>query len=246
MNNANIYTHECMGDHLICYGGVKELAKNYNKVSVRTFKPGTLHFENIKRLYSSIPNVEVISSKEAENWNFNNCIIFGSTQWWFDQVKQWYYNPQLPYTLGENMIFDRFWYNMIKLPLDLKWKNFYLQRDLERENAIFYNMLGLKDGDSYIFIHEDPLNKDEDRTIKRKYIDRKFRLINMTDLPDISILDTTYLIERAKEVHVINSGFLTFIDLMNITHNNLNYHKYARPNPVEQVALRLNWNIINV
>jgi len=243
MNTVNIYTHECIGDHLISYGAVKELAKPYDKVFVRTFNPSTLHFDNVKRLYSSIKNVEVVSSEEAEKWD--SCIIFATTQLWFDQVKPWYENPRLPYTLTKNMIFDRFWYDMVNLPLNLKWDNFYLERDLEKEKNIFYNIFKLTNNEPFIFLHEDPYNGDSDRTIKRKYINSKLKLINITYYSDISILDMCYTIERAKEVHVINSSFLTFIDLMNIKHDNLNYHKYARPNPVEQIALRLNWKIID-
>ena len=243
MNTVNIYTHECMGDHLISYGAVKEIAKQYDNVFVRTFAPGTLHFDNVKRLYSSIKNVEVISSEEAKKWN--SYIAFATTQWWFDQVKLWYENSRLPYTLTENMIFDRFWYGMVNLSLNLKWDNFYLERDIEKEKDIFYNIFKLTDDEPFIFLHEDPYNKDADRTINKKYINSEFRLVNMTNWLEISILDMTYTLERSKEIHVINSSFLTFIDLMNIIHDNLNYHKYTRPNPVEQVALRLNWKIID-
>jgi hypothetical protein len=240
---VNIYTHEGMGDHLISYGAIKEFAKLYDKVFVRTFNPGTLHFDNVKRLYSSIKNVEVISSEEAKKWN--SYIAFATTQWWFDQVKPWYENPRLPYTLTENMIFDRFWYGVANLSLNLKWDNFYLERDLEKEKNIFYNILNLNNNESFIFLHENPCDKNYDKTIKRKYINSNLRLINMANYLNISILDMAYTIERAKEIHVINSSFLTFIDLMQIKHNGLYYHKYMRPNPVEQPTLRLNWKIID-
>jgi len=242
----NIYTHECMGDHLICQGGIRDFAnKSSEKIYVRTFKPGTQHFLNIQRLYSSMENVEVIPSEEAEKWD--SYILFGSTQEWFDKVKYWYdysIKDKRPFDLGEDMIFDRYWYNLIGLPLSLKWDNFWFERIMEKEKEIFYDIMKLKDGEEFIFLHEDPHNKDEDRTIKRKYIDSNVCLINMEDYPDVSILDTGYLIQKAKEVHVINSSFRTFIDLMNINHNKLFYHKYTRANPVEQPAVRLNWNVI--
>ncbi len=243
MNSINVHTHHRMGDHLICYGGIKEIAKKYDEVNVRAF---SIYLENIQRLYSSIPNVKVIPV-ENSFWD-NSGILFCSTNWWFDQVKQWYDYENRPdistYSLGEIMIFDRFWYHIAELPFNLKWDNFYLERDISKEQTIFYDMLGLKDGEKYIFLHEDPYIKDEDRTINRHYIDPNIKIINIEKYQNINILDTTYLIERAFEIHVINSSFLTFIDLMQIKHNALNYHRYTRPNPVEQVALRLKWNII--
>lgn len=130
------------------------------------------------------------------------------------------------------------------MPLNKKWDNFYLKRNLLREKQIYYDMLGLKNNERYVFLHEDKWNQDEDRTIKRHLINSDIRIISITDYPNISIFDTAFLIERAEEVHVINSSFRTFIDLMNIKHNNLYYHKYTRANPAEQPACRLNWKII--
>ena len=66
----------------------------------------------------------------------------------------------------------------------------------------------------------------------------------MIDLQDISILDTLYLIEHSKEVHMTTTGLVSFVDQMNITHNNLNLHRYVRPEKEGQPILRLNWKII--
>jgi len=245
MNSVNVHTHHRMGDHLICYGGIKELAKRYDQLVVRTFAQ---YFKNIQRLYSTIPNVKVLILEDNQ-WDQSG-ILFCSTNWWFEQVKQWYDIKNRPdistYSQGEDMIFDRFWYNIAGLPFNLKWDNFYLKRNIEIEENVCKNILGVHNIDKpYIFLHEDATCIEEDRTIKRKYINSDIRIINISEFNDISILDMALLIERAQEVHVINSAFLTFIDLMNIQHPNLYYHKYARPNPVEQVALRLNWNIID-
>lgn len=243
MNSVNVHTHHRMGDHLICYGGIKEIAKRYDEVVVRAF---SIYLDNIRRLYLSIPNVKVIPV-ENSFWD-NSGLLFCSTDWWFEQVKQWYDYKNRPniseYNLGESMIFDRFWYHIAGLPFNLKWDNFYLNRDMDAEKNAFYNILGLRDGEHYVFLHEDPSNTDENRKIDRRYIDSDVKLINIERHPNISILDTTYLIERALEIHVINSSFLTFIDLMQIKHKVMVYHRYTRPNPVEQVALRSNWQII--
>jgi hypothetical protein len=102
--------------------------------------------------------------------------------------------------------------------------------------------LGLKDNEEFIFLHDDP---SRNYNIKRKYIDSNVKLIELNKLQYINILDTLYIVEKAKEVHVFNTGFLEFIDQMNIKHDNLCYHRYIRPMPFEQPILRLNWNIID-
>ena len=236
-----LFTHNRIGDLCICYGFIKEFSKQYDNILL-TIDLNVCKFNNIVRLFSSIPNLDFTEQRFNDN-EYDKII---SSNWWFQQVYPWYENPKnpTPFPFREDMIFDRFWYRLAGVPFNKKWDNFYLERNLEKEKEVFYDILGLKENDEFIFLHEDPFNKDEDRTIKRKYINPNVRLINITNWDDISIFDTTYTIEKSKEVHVINSSFRTFIDLMNINHNNLNYHKYARSNPAEQVAVRLKWKTL--
>jgi hypothetical protein len=236
-----LFTHNRIGDLLICYGFIKEFSKQYDEITL-FIDTSICELANAVRLFSSIPNVN-FDTQRLDDAAYDKII---SSAWWFEQVKAWYNYPapDIPFPFDEDMIFDRFWYKMAGVPFNLKWDNFYLERNLKRETEIYYDVFKLKFDEEFIFLHEDALNTGEDRTIKRKYINPNMRIISITDYPQISILDTTYLIEKAKEVHVINSSFRTFIDLMNIKHDNLNYHKYARSNPAEQVAVRLKWNTI--
>jgi len=237
-----LLTHNRIGDLCICYGFIKEFSLQYDDILLY-IDLNICKYSNIERLFSSIPNIHFTE----ERFNDNEYDKLISSNWWFQQVYPWYENPKnpTPFPFGEDMIFDRFWYKLAEVPFNKKWDNFYLKRNIDKEKEIYYDVLGLKDNEEYIFLHDDPYNKDEDRTIQRKYINPNIKLIDIGQYPEISLLDTTYLIEKSKEVHVINSSFRTFIDLMNIKHNNLNYHKYARSNPAEQAAVRLKWNEIS-
>ena len=234
-----IFTHTRFGDHVITFGIIKEFSKQYHDTMILSIEDrGPLHISNITRLFSSIKNLELITRRFPDN-EYDKVI---SSQWWYDQAKPWFDNPKLPYTLGEDMIADRFWYKRLAgIPFCLKWDNFYFERDFKREKEIYYDVFGLKDNQQFIFLQEDPTRNV---IIDRKYISDKYRVIELSKYLDISILDVLYTVEKAKELHTINTGFLSFVDLMNIQHSNLNYHRYTRPNPVEQAALRLNWNII--
>lgn len=236
-----LITHNRIGDLCICYGFIKEFSRQYDHISLY-IDLNICKLDNAKRLFSSINNISFEYERSKDN-EYDKII---SSAWWFEQVYPWYENPNnpTPFPFGEDMIFDRFWYKLAGVDFNKKWDNFYLERNLQKEKEVFYDILALKDNKDFIFIHEDAYNKDQNRTIRRDYIDRNTRIVNITDYPEISIFDTVYTIERAKQVHVINSSFRTFIDLMNINNNNLYYHKYTRPNPAEQVAVRLNWNVI--
>lgn len=227
MNNLYLCTHYGFGDYVMCYGLVKELSKKYDKIflfGIRHISP--LHISNIIRLYSSIENVQIITEDPK---NYKDVLYLG----WDNYFK----------TIEEGTAIQcaRYFYNQVGVPLDLMWDNFYFKRDLDKEKDIYYNRLGLKDGEEYIFLHDDP---SRDFVIDRKYIPN-IKTIHLIKLQDISILDTLYLVEKAKEVHIENTGLVSFIDQMKIKHNSLNYHKYVRPEEYGQPILRLNWNIIN-
>ena len=227
MNNLYICTHYGFGDYVICYGLIKEMAKQYdNVILIAIPHRSPLHINNIKRLYSSIENVQVTTEKPPPDISVLNL----GWEYLFNAVEK---NPDIP--------FPQHFYEQAGIPLNLLWDNFYFKRDIKKEKEVYYDRLKLKDGDDYIFLHDDPVRG---YVIDRRYISPKTRIIHLVELEDVSILDTLYLVEKSKEVHVTTTGVVPFIDQMNITHNNLNLHKYVRPAAFEQPILRLKWNII--
>jgi len=113
--------------------------------------------------------------------------------------------------------------------------NFYFKRDIKKEKEIYYDILGLKDNEEYIFLHDDPVR---DFIIDRKHINPNIKIIHLVELEDISILDTLYLVEKSKEVHMYTTGLASFIDQMGIKHNSLKF------TPVYQVSTNRPANII--
>jgi hypothetical protein len=234
MSNLYLYTHNQLGDHFVCYGFVKELSSRYEKIFLYT-KPDQNHVKSVKRLYSNIPNV-VVSPNIVM---FNMRVECNSS--WYTLTSKWYKNP-LDQDVDESLIFDRHWYNQVNVPFSKKWDNFKFERDIEKEKHIFYEVLKLKDDEPFIFLHEDP---SRNFIINREHIKSDIKIIEASKLLDIEVFDLLYTIEKSLEVHVINSVFLTYIDLMGLNHSNLNYHKYTRNTAVEQPGLRLNWKILN-
>lgn len=227
MNNLYLCTHYGFGDYVICYGFVKELAKKYDNI-ILFAKPhrSNLDIDNIKRLYSSINNVQITTDDPASH----NDVMYVGWDKFYEALRK-----------DTSTHFQKFFYNQVGVSLDLMWDNFYFERDLDKEKEIYYDRLGLKDNEEYIFLHDDPTRNF---TINRAYITSNIKIIHLIELQDISILDTLYLVEKSKEVHMTTTGLVSFVDQMNITHNNLNLHKYVRPYAEQQPILRLNWKII--
>lgn len=236
-----VYTYPKFGDHCVCFGIVKEFVKRHGEIIMYTDSCTQETRDTNKRLYSSLKNV-VLSDEpyneeiHQKNWGIAN------TRMWIDKCVPWIENsPSIPDWYDDTWRFDVQWYYNARVNFRLKWDNFYYERNIQKEKEAYYDILGLKDNEEFIFIQED---KARNFILKKDSIRSDIKWINFSDFQDINILDVLFIIERAKEVHTFNTGILTFVDLMNINHESLNYHKYLRPMIFEQPVLLLNWNII--
>jgi hypothetical protein len=236
MNSLYIYHQTNIGDHILCYPIVKYYANKYDQIRVLAYEKGYNHSSNLQRLYSSLPNVKVMYFQHHKDVLFfislnqlNKYLIIGHEDYRQALLKD------------PNLQFDKYFYERAEVPFENKWNEFYFKRDIEKEKHVFYNVLNCKDNKPFIFLQED---STRNLLINRKYINNSITVIETAEFPDISIFDFLYTIEKAKEVHEINSSFLTFIDMMQIKHDNLFYHKYVRPTEYEQPHLKLNWKII--
>lgn len=222
----NLCIHYGFGDYVICYGLVKELARRNDEVTLFAIPHRSrLHIENIKRLYASIPNV-IISTDNPKS--YEDTVYIGWDKF-FDAVLKGYNSP-----------FPNFFYEQAGVPLNLLWDNFFFERNITREKEVYYDILGLKDGEVYDFIHDDP---SRGFIIRKEYVDPSVRIIRLSGIEDVSILDTLYLVEHSRALHTFPTGLVPFVDQMNIQHNNLNLHRYVRPKEYDQPILKLNWNI---
>lgn len=251
----SVYSYCGLGDHLVCYGIIKEWAKSYEKILYRSDYMTDLAFNNSLRVYSSIPNVELIRkpiipvngvSTEVD-WPIAN------TQEWFQKVGYWNDNPNenMPQELEkekEKWYYDYQWYLHANVPFNLRWDNFFLERDMNKEKEIYYDVLGLKDNEIFAFIHEDTSRGfefyPEGYKMNMNYVSQNIKLVELQKIPDVNLLDLTYTLEKSSEIHSFNSGVAIFIDLMLKQHDKLFYHHYIRPQRFWRPTFKLNWKEI--
>jgi len=236
MNILYIYQQTQIGDHILCYPIVRHYSALYDKIFVFARPLGDRHINNVNRLYSSLPNVQIILSPDHNhtlnfmNINPNNkYLVFGHED----------YRAKL--AIDPNTRFDKHFYEEANVPFEDKWSKFYLERDMLKEKRAFYDIIGLTDDEEFIFLQHD---KTRGYEINKTYINEEIRVIDTTNYPDIGIFDFLYTIEKAKEVHEINSSFMTLIDMLQLREDGLFYHKYVRPSEFEQPHLKLNWKVI--
>jgi hypothetical protein len=191
---------------------------------------------NVRYMYRDLSNIEFYNLhylyylEYTKNNPTDMLLVIGCSPRFFNSLAKKEYKS-----------FDQAFYNISGVPYHYRWDKFYFNRDTEREKDAFYNKIGLKDGEDYIFIHEDPARG---RLINRSYITSKYRIVSASDYPDIGVFDFLYVIEKAKEIHVMDSCFLALIDNMQINRDMMIIHNYDSNSVVFPTAVKMRWNLL--
>lgn len=219
MNELYIYHHLGLGDHILCNAIVRNYAKQYDKIYLFV-KPH--NYKNVSFMYRDLTNIDYIRGEDF----IANSIISGKT----NVLKIGF--EKLDVT---NYKFDESFYRCIGMDFEKKWTDFYVQRDLEKEKNIF-NSLNLKENE-YIFIQED---RNRGFTLDMNRITSTLSIVS-SELP-FDFFDFCYILENAKEVHLMESSFKCLVDFLDIK-GQLFYHRYVRsgyPTNIES-STKKNW-----
>ena len=112
---------------------------------------------------------------------------------------------------------------------------------MPRERDFFVRVAG--DG-PYIFIHDDAVygsSIDDTKLANARKVVRPQK--GLTD----NIFDYCTLLERAEEIHVVDSVFMFLVDMLSYTNSRqkLFVHRYARQNPPWNLpVLKKAWTIL--
>lgn len=229
-----IYHHLGLGDHIACNGLVRTIVEKNDLTILFTLKK---NIKNVERLYKGQKGIKFITVEgDGEVRQFMNNSSF------LDFMIIGHENLHKELAKDISARFDQVMYKMAKVPFPHKWDMFKFERDLNREKEVFYKELELTDEDEYIFVHDD--NK---RPIPSNKLPSGIKIVR-PDRMDISIYDFLYVIEKAKEVHCIDSSFFNLIECMKLRKdNNLFFHKYVKYHLVGEggtPTFVLPWNVL--
>lgn len=236
MDNIFVYHNMGMGDHILCNAIIRTYAEKYDRV-YNFAKPH--YVNNVAYMYRDLKNFRPIALDDAQTKFFmrvnpnNKYLVVGITP-------EWFHNFDI---LKLYETFDHGFYVAANVPFEDKWNKFYFERDLEKEKDAFYNKLGLKDGEEFLFVHDDP---ERNRHFKKEFVDKGIKVVHPAQHKNIGLFDFIYAIEKAQEVHVMNSSFSCLIDTMQIQTNKLFLHQYARTDMGDNTnhKMKLNWTIL--
>ncbi len=235
MSSVVLYQHLDLGDEIICNGLVREYCRHYDQVTIFA----KFHnYASVVFMFRDLRNLTIIKGDRifAKIFIFVNAFRIGTSK--YDEVKTIGF-PNLDWD-GEP--FEKQYYKNGGVDFIKKWDSFYVKRDFSREQALFDK---IAPRENYAFLHDD---SSRNFTIDRKRIDQKYTVIfperNLTD----NVFDYCTLIEKAKEIHVIDSSFMFLIDCLPY-HNpsqKLFVHRYARVGPIWTLpVLKKNWQILS-
>jgi hypothetical protein len=204
-----LYHHLGLGDHLICFGLVKEILKKHSNINLFCKDK---YYESVNFLYKDENKINIVQVDEenlGEYYKENN----------IDYLKDVIYvGFEKSAELQTIMSFDEAFYYIFNIDFQKKYENFYLNRDIESEKKIFEQYQVKKN--EYVFVHDDK-ERGYNIPIYGKNIVRPNFLITK------NIFDYLYLIENAKEIHCIESCFFVMIDFL-INHKEIYYYINAR------------------
>lgn len=185
-----IFTHLGLGDHIMCCGLSRHIISKaeYDHYYIRCADGNA---RNVAPLFNDLKNV---SLSLLSNPIPSHCGIL--------KIGFGHLHP--------HKHIDQSFYDQVGIPLSYKWSKFHIERDMGKEQVCFEKNTPRGD---YIFVHDHCSGGGG--TGKSNYelrIDSKLPQVRPTDL-DYTIGNYLTVIERAKEVHVLNSSFLNLIDL---------------------------------
>jgi hypothetical protein len=215
MSLKYIHHHLGLGDHIICNGMVRHFCKKYDNVVIFSY---TRYYENVNYMYRDLDNLEIFDFDREED-----AIMFVESN---TTVKNNLIKPgfeKLDSCL-DRMTFDEAFYHLAGLDFQIRFDEFYIERDMDRENEVCKTLN--PDGEKYIFVLDDP---DRGYNIDMEKVTNEYKIIR-NDY-QFGMFDYIKLLENAEEIHMMQTGFLDLVNSYKMDKPKIYRHNYVRNYP---------------
>ena len=212
---------------------MREYCKKYDRVGIFCIPR---YFASVSFMYRDLENLKIEKSnnhRDKQFFRFYNKFKLGSAR--YDEIKILYDDTEL------GIPAERQFYALANVPHEKKWSSFYVQRDQTREQDFFARVTSKE---PYIFIHDDAIYGS--RMSPQRLPAHLLAVRAEKSLTD-NIFDYCTVMERAEEIHVVDSVFMFLVDCLPYQNpkQKLFVHRYARSNPPWRLPiLKKNWTIL--
>ena len=237
LSRVLITPHQGLGDHILCNGIYREIAKTSRKTYITVKKK---YASELAYMLRDCPNVKLVVLPNRRSWTSTRVTQIFARIFRIRVVGLGSYGNAF---FVDKTRFDANFYRQANLDFDFRWKSFYVERNTEKENEIFEKLECGKQ--PYLFLHEDILRNYK---IDRNRITSDLRIIEPNLDPNRhSIFDYRKVIEFASEIHVIESSFAALIESMMLDAP-LFAHRYSRGHALYDVrhefSYKKGWKIL--
>jgi len=204
-----------LGDHIICNGMIRYFCKKYDNVVVFCKDH---YYDNINYMYRDLNNLEIFNFLDDEQVvEFINKNISVKN----NLIKPGFQNLD---SCLDRMTFDEAFYYLAGLDFQIRFDEFYFERNLEKEEEVCKTLN--PDGEKYIFVLDDPKRgynidmtkvNDEYKVIRNDY--------------QFKMFDYIKLLENAEEIHMMQTGFLDMVNSYKMDKPKIYRHNYVRNYP---------------
>lgn len=233
MSSILLDFHNKLGDNLICNGIVREYAKKYDRVGIFCVPQ---YKESVSFMFRDLKNlrIEMVKNhRQKQYFLWLSKFRIGNGR--YDEIKTIQNDPET------GIIAERQLYALAGIPHEKKWSSFFVERDMQRELDFLVHVAG---NEPYIFVHDDAIYG---ASLDPTKISSLYKIVRPHRSLTNNIFDYCTLLERAEEIHVVDSVFMFLVD--NLPYQNPNQklfvHRYARKNPSWNLpALKKSWTIL--
>lgn len=215
MSLKYIYHHLGLGDHIICNGMIRYFCKKYDNIVIFC---KTNYYDNVSYMYRDLNNLEIFNfSDDVEVVQFIN----GNLNVKNNLIKPGFENLD---SCLDRMTFDEAFYHLAGLDFQIRFDEFYFERDIEKEDKVCKTLN--PDDEKYIFVLDDPKRgynidmgkvTDEYKVIRNDY--------------QFKMFDYIKLLENAEEIHMMQTGFLDMVNSYKMDKPKIYRHNYVRNYP---------------
>jgi len=223
-----------LGDNIICNGLVREYCKKYERVGIFCIPR---YKTSVSFMLRDLPNVELIMTKNhrrKQYYKFRHALRLTARH--YGRVVELYNDPET------GIKAERQFYAYAGVPHEKKWSSFHVGRDYGRERDFFNRVVPAQ---PYVFVHDDSAYG---APISLPMASLKNAPVVRAD-PGLTgnIFDYCSVIEKAAEIHAVDSVFMFLADCLSYDHPRQKrfVHRYARQNPPWNLpVLKKNWTIL--
>jgi hypothetical protein len=123
-------------------------------------------------------------------------------------------------------------YSMLGLDYDDWQEYFKFDRDLDKENDLYYNVLGLKDDSEFIFINN---LYNTDIKDSKLLSNEQFNLpvVELKIIEGFTLFDWCKVLEKAKKIHTINTSINYIIEVLDTSYDEYVIYAHDEKNKSE-------------